>query len=90
MVWSRDNIALGSSAAPASVSEFTHFFEIFFREPTTTGDLGVYSVAYSGEGGIGTKIIVMPPGIICVIQIHKKMKGDCLSMGRKLFSWILT
>ena len=62
IVWSRDGVALGSTAAPASLSEFTNFFEIFVREPTTTSDYGQYDVMYSGGGGVGTDILVVPPG----------------------------
>ena len=61
IVWSRDGNALGTSAAPALLSEFTHFFETFVREPTTTSDYGTYDISYSGTGGVGTSIIVVPP-----------------------------
>ena len=64
IVWSRDGNALGSStAAPALLSEFTNFFEIFVREPITTSDYGAYHISYSGQGGLGTEILVVPPGI---------------------------
>ena len=63
IVWSRDGNALITSAAPALHSEFTHFLEIFVREPTTTSDYGLYDVVFSGEGGVGTSILVVPPGI---------------------------
>ena len=76
IVWSRDGNALGG-AAPALLSEFTYFFEIFVREPTTTSDLGVYDVVYSGAGGVGTYIIVTSPGmqlycriLILMIIVH--------------------
>ena len=62
IVWSRDGNALGTSAAPALLSEFTNFFEIFFREPITTSDYGAYHTSYSGQGGLGTEILVVPPG----------------------------
>ena len=62
IVWSRDGNALGTGAAPASLSEFTHFFGIFVREPTTTSDYGAYDVSYSGGGGVGIEILVVPPG----------------------------
>ena len=62
IVWSRDGSALGTTEAPASLNEFTHFFEIFVREPTTTSDYGAYDIIYSGEGGVGTEILVVPPG----------------------------
>ena len=61
--WNRDSNPLGTSAAPALLSEFTHFFEIFVREPTTTSDYGTYDVFYSGAGGLGTIILVVPPGM---------------------------
>ena len=62
IIWIIDGSALGTTAAPASLSEFTHFFEIFVREPTTTSDYGQYDVMYSGQGGVGTEILVVPPG----------------------------
>ena len=62
VVWSRDGSALGTHAAPAVLSEFTLFFEIFVREPTTTSDYGAYDIIYSGGGGVGTTILVVPPG----------------------------
>ena len=62
IVWSRDGSALGSTAAPTLLSEFTNFFEIFVREPTTTSDYGAYDISYSGQGGVGTEILVVPPG----------------------------
>ena len=70
IVWSRDNAVLGTSAAPAPLSEFTNFFEIFVREPTTTSDLGIYDVVYSGEGGLGTIITVITEGTcICLTYL---------------------
>ena len=62
IVWSRDGNPLGTTAVPASLSEFTNFFEIFVREPTTTSDYGAYDVVYSGQGGVGIEILVVPPG----------------------------
>ena len=62
IVWTRDGNTLGTSSAPALLSEFTHFFEIFVREPTTASDLGNYEIAYSGAGGLGTTIIVIAVG----------------------------
>ena len=63
IIWSRDGNALGSFDVPALLREFTHFFEIFVREPTTTSDYGLYDVAFSGSGGVGTSILVAPPGM---------------------------
>ena len=63
VVWARDGFDLGSFALPAQLSEFTHFFEIFVREPTATSDLGVYDVVYFGQGGVGTIIVVTSPGM---------------------------
>ena len=63
IIWSRHGSLLGTSAAPALLSEFTHFFEIFVREPTTTSDYGTYEVCYSGAGGLGTTSRVVPPGM---------------------------
>ena len=37
-----------------SIQEFTNFFEIFVREPTTTSDLGVYEVDLVLNGGSQT------------------------------------
>ena len=62
ITWNRDGNALGTIAAPALLSEFTNFFEIFVREPTTTSDYGAYDISYSGQGGVGTEILVVPPG----------------------------
>ena len=62
IVWSRDGNALGTTAVPASLSEFTFFMEIFVREPTTTIDYGAYDVTYNGQGGVGIEILVVPPG----------------------------
>ena len=62
IVWSRDSNALGTNAAMAKLSEFTFFMEIFVREPTTTSDYGTYDVVYIGRGGVGTDILVVPPG----------------------------
>ena len=61
--WNRDYNVLGTSSAPALLSEFTHFFEIFVREPTTTSDYGIYEVVFSGAGGVGTYILVVPAGM---------------------------
>ena len=63
LVWTRGGNALGSTAAPAPLSEFTHFFEIFVRELTTASDLGDYDISYSGAGGLGTTIMVIAEGI---------------------------
>ena len=63
VIWSRDGISLGTPNAPANVSEFTHFMEIFVREPTATSDLGNYEIVYSGAGGLGTTIRVIAEGI---------------------------
>ena len=62
IVWSRDGCALGTSAAPALLIEFTFFMEIFVREPTATSDYGTYEIAYGGAGEIGSAIIVVPQG----------------------------
>ena len=61
--WSRDGFAIGTTAAPALLSEFTNFFEIFVREPTTTSDYGTYDISYNGQGGVGTEILVVSSGI---------------------------
>ncbi len=63
IVWNRGVTTLGTSlSAPAKLSEFTNFFEIFVREPTNTSDYGVYDIFYSGAGGLGTTIAVVSPG----------------------------
>ena len=62
IVWSRGGNTLGTTAAPALLSEFTHFFEIFVRELTTASDLGVYDIFYSGTGGLGATIMVIAEG----------------------------
>ena len=69
IVWCRDGNALGTSAAPALLSEFTHFFEIFVREPTTTNDYGTYDVGYIGAGGLRTSILVVPPGMNVMFRL---------------------
>ena len=62
IVWGKDGSALGTHAAPAQLSEFTFFMEIFIREPTASSDVGTYDITYAGEGGVGTEIIVVPQG----------------------------
>ncbi len=63
IVWNIGIATLGASlAAPAKLSEFTNFFEIFVREPTKISDYGFYTVFYSGAGGVGTTIAVVSPG----------------------------
>ncbi len=63
VVWNRDSSTLGAgSLAPAQLSEFVNFFEIFVREPTSTSDHGLYDIFYSGAGGVGTTIAVVSPG----------------------------
>ena len=58
VLWKRD----GSLAAPARPSEFTHFKEIFVREPTNSSDYGIYHITYY-LGSSGTDIIVIPAGM---------------------------
>ncbi len=63
IVWNRGGVTLDSnSVAPAKLSEFVNFFEIFVREPTNTSDHGLYDVFYSGAGGLGTTIVVVSSG----------------------------
>ncbi len=63
IIWNRDAVTLASSSiAPAKLSEFVNFFEVFVREPTTTSDYGFYEIFYSGYGGLGTTIAVVSPG----------------------------
>ncbi len=53
IIWIRNGNTLGgSSAAPALLSEFINFSEIFVREPATASDYGVYDVIYNGRGGV--------------------------------------
>ncbi len=59
--WTRNRYTLGVSA-PALLSEFVNFFEIFVREPAVSSDYGVYEVVYSGRGGLGVEIQVVPTG----------------------------
>ena len=40
--WTRNGDPFGSMGFPVTPQEFPNFVEIFVREPTTTGDLGVY------------------------------------------------
>ncbi len=64
IIWVRNGNALGaSSAAPAELSEFVHFSEIFVREPATASDYGLYDITYSGSGGAGVEIQVASTGI---------------------------
>ena len=62
IIWNRDGNALGTSGAPAKLSEFTFFMEIFVRELTATSDYGTYRAVYAGTGGLGSNIVVVPPG----------------------------
>ena len=50
--WTRNGnpFMLRSGGFPITLQEFSNFFEIFVREPTTADDLGVYEV----EIGVGT------------------------------------
>ncbi len=69
IVWNRDAATLGaSSLAPAELSEFVNFFEIFVREPTSTSDHGLYDIFYSGGGGLGTTIAVASPGKLIIFH----------------------
>ena len=52
IIWNKDGNAL--------LGEFTHFREIFVREPTNTNDYGTYDVFYSRTGGVGTSFQVAP------------------------------
>ena len=40
--WTRNGNPAGTANFPATLEEFSNFFEIFVREPTTTDDLGVF------------------------------------------------
>jgi len=40
--WTRNGNPFGTGSFPATIEEFPNFIEIFVREPTTMGDLGVY------------------------------------------------
>ncbi len=63
IIWNRGAVTLDSSStAPAELSEFVNFFEIFVREPTTISDYGFYTIFYSGAGSVGTTIAVVSPG----------------------------
>ncbi len=63
IIWIRNGNSLGgSSAAPAELSEFVNFFEIFVREPATASDYGLYDITYSGSGGVGVEIQMAPTG----------------------------
>ncbi len=63
IVWNRNSVPLDASLlAPAELSEFVNFFEIFVREPTSTSDYGLYDIFYSGAGGLGTTIAVVFAG----------------------------
>ena len=61
ILWSRDAKILESLADPTLHSEFTHFKEIFVREPTNSSDYGIYHITYLGSRG--TDIIVIPTGM---------------------------
>ncbi len=54
IVWTRNAQTHGK------LSEFTNFFEIFVREPTTMSDYGEYNIFFSGAGGVGRTIFVVP------------------------------
>ena len=42
--WMRNGDPVATGNFPATLAEFSNFFEIFVREPTTVDDLGVYMV----------------------------------------------
>ena len=42
--WTKNGIAVATAGFPATLDEFSNFFEIFVREPTTMDDLAVYGV----------------------------------------------
>ncbi len=63
IVWHRNGNTLGFSSAPAQLSEFVNFFEIFVREPAASSDYGIYLIKFSGSGGIGVEIQVAPTGM---------------------------
>ena len=44
----RNGYPFGSSSFLVTLQEFSNFFEIFVREPTTADDLGVYEVDLVG------------------------------------------
>jgi len=44
--WTRNDVPAGARSFPATVAEFSNFFEIFVREPTTMDDLGVYAADF--------------------------------------------
>ena len=52
IIWQKDGVALGTMKAQASITEFTYYNEIFFCEPTTASDYGLYEAYYSGQSGI--------------------------------------
>jgi len=49
--WIRNGNPFGSSGFPVTPQEFPNFVEIFVREPTTVGDLGVYEVDLTISAG---------------------------------------
>ena len=47
MIWRRNGVPFSFSPGGdfrVTLQEFSHFFEIFVREPTNTSDLGMFSV----------------------------------------------
>jgi len=48
-----------------TLNEYVHFFEVFYRDPTTTSDYGSYEALYFGAlAGEGAEILVVPTGML--------------------------
>lgn len=52
--WQKGNQILGQPGSSASLSDFSNFYEVLVREPTTTADYGEYNahVAQSTKGAL--------------------------------------
>ena len=44
--WERNGDPVNTGSFPATIEDFSNFFEIFVREPTTMDDLGVYAADF--------------------------------------------
>ncbi len=56
ITWTQDAMYFGTR------SQFVYFYEIYFKEPTTSDDYGEYDIFYSGQAGTGATIFAIPLG----------------------------
>ena len=65
----RNGNPAGTGGFPATLDEFSNFFESFVREPTTTDDLGVYEADLQIDVRIGQ---IQIPDLQFVVTIYSK------------------